>query len=104
MQEFVDMIMKVFQIYIHQWIELLTYNQLVNQVSVIITKNGIEESVENLVIDTKNISCKDLVKIIQTIYNNKPDYFVVYNKNYENTRNKEISKLVLIIKNFKLGF
>ncbi|WP_326494918.1 UU173 family protein [Mycoplasmopsis felis] len=70
------------------------YNQLVNQVSVIITKNGIEESVENLVIDTKNISCKDLVKIIQTIYNNKPDYFVVYNKNYENTRNKEISKLV----------
>ncbi|WP_416373491.1 DUF2779 domain-containing protein [Mycoplasmopsis felis] len=65
-----------------------------NQVSVIITKNGIEESVENLVIDTKNISCKDLIKIIQTIYNNKPDYFVVYNKNYENTRNKEISKLV----------
>ncbi|MGZ9796949.1 UU173 family protein [Mycoplasma sp. 4013] len=70
------------------------YNQLVNQVSVIITKNGIEEKVENIVIDTKDLTIYNLVDLIDVIYSNKADWFVVYNKNYENARNKEIKDLV----------
>ncbi|RIV16611.1 UU173 family protein [Mycoplasmopsis gallopavonis] len=70
------------------------YNQLVNQVSVIITKNGKEESVQNIVKDTKNLKLQDLCEMIEVIYANKADYFVVFNKAYENTRNKEILEFV----------
>ncbi|VEU58293.1 UU173 family protein [Mycoplasmopsis gallinacea] len=71
-----------------------SYGQIVNQVSVIETVNGIEKKIENVVVDTKNITLKDLVMLIQTIYSNKADYYVVFNKTYENTRNKEIKELV----------
>ncbi|TDV22852.1 uncharacterized protein DUF2779 [Mycoplasmopsis mustelae] len=70
------------------------YNQVVNQVSVIITQNGVEISCENIVLDTKDLTIKGLVEVIEAIYANKCDSYVVYNKTYENTRNKEIAKLV----------
>ncbi|VEU70034.1 UU173 family protein [Mycoplasmopsis glycophila] len=70
------------------------YNQIINQVSVIVTKNGQEEKCVNIVKDTKNIKLQDLCEMIEEIYSNKADYFVVFNKNYENTRNKEILEFV----------
>lgn len=73
---------------------IASYNQVVCQVSVITTKNGIEQSCENIVKDPKNITCQDFVEIIDAIYKDKCHYYVVYNKGYENTRNNEILKLV----------
>ncbi|QCZ36675.1 UU173 family protein [Mycoplasma nasistruthionis] len=70
------------------------YAQIINQVSVIVTKNGIEQEKQNIVVDTKNIQLLDLVKIIIAVYANKADYYVVYNKSYENARNKDVVKLV----------
>ncbi|WP_426461303.1 UU173 family protein [Mycoplasma hafezii] len=71
------------------------YNQVVNQVSIIITQNGKELSCENIVKDTQTLSLKDLCEMIEAIYADKADYFVVFNKSYENTRNKEILELVI---------
>ncbi|MBN4083522.1 DUF2779 domain-containing protein [Mycoplasma sp. CSL10137] len=70
------------------------YNQIVNQVSIIITKNGNEIDKKNIVCDTKNLKLIDLVKMIDQIHSDDYDYYVVYNKSYENTRNREIKKLV----------
>ncbi|QKT05287.1 UU173 family protein [Mycoplasma sp. OR1901] len=71
-----------------------SYNQLVNQVSIIVTQNGNEIDKKNIVCDTKNIKLIDLVKMIGEIYNDEYDFYVVYNKAYENTRNNEIKTLV----------
>ncbi|MHA3859548.1 UU173 family protein [Mycoplasma sp. Z463D] len=71
-----------------------SYNQVINQVSIILTQNGQEIFKENLVIDTLNIKLIDIVKMIKEIYCNKADGYVVYNKSYENTRNKEVLNLV----------
>ncbi|WP_027121216.1 UU173 family protein [Mycoplasma leonicaptivi] len=69
------------------------YNQVVNQVSIIVTQNGNEILKENIVLDPKTMDLKDLVQMLFKIASDN-NYFVVYNKNYENTRNKEIAKLV----------
>ncbi|WP_225587798.1 UU173 family protein [Mycoplasmopsis synoviae] len=70
------------------------HQQLVNQVSIIQTINGNETYTKNLVFDTFEFKYQDLVEIIENIYSDKSDYYIVYNKAYENTRNKEIGNLV----------
>lgn len=67
----------------------LPFQQVVSQVSIIVTNNLKEIEKNNIVIDPKNIVLNDLFEIIKAIY--KPNHFyVVYNKSYENTRLKEI--------------
>ncbi|MEA4115499.1 DUF2779 domain-containing protein [Mycoplasma sp. 744] len=77
-----------------------SYLQITNQVSIIETINGqiIKHNNNialNIVKDPKTISLIDIVDNILSVYSNKADYYVVFNKNYENTRNNEILKLVL---------
>ncbi|SJZ43037.1 UU173 family protein [Mycoplasmopsis verecunda] len=71
-----------------------SYNQVINQVSIILTQNGKELHKENIVIDTMDLKLIDIVKMIKAIYCDKADGYVVYNKNYENTRNNEVLNLV----------
>lgn len=71
-----------------------SYQQIVNQVSIIETVNGEECHRENLVIDTNNMKLIDLVEFIEKIYSNGADNFVVFNKTYENSRNSEIEDMV----------
>ncbi|MFV8483963.1 UU173 family protein, partial [Mycoplasma sp. Z473B] len=71
-----------------------SYNQVINQVSIILTQNGNEIKKENIVIDTLGLKLIDIVKMIKEIYCDKADAYVVYNKSYENTRNKEVLSLV----------
>ncbi|QNM93722.1 DUF2779 domain-containing protein [Mycoplasma sp. Pen4] len=70
-----------------------SYNQVVNQVSVIVTQNGQQTHAENIVIDTKDIKLIEMVKMLIKIYADNADYYVVYNKTYENSRNREILEL-----------
>ncbi|WP_051789169.1 UU173 family protein [Mycoplasma buteonis] len=70
------------------------YNQVVNQVSIIVTQNGKELSCSNIVKDTKNLKLQDLCDMIFEIYSDCADAFVVFNKSYENTRNIEILNLI----------
>ncbi|RTZ68065.1 MAG: hypothetical protein DSZ21_02530 [Tenericutes bacterium] len=49
---------------------------------------------ENIVIDTKDISLDSFVQIIDAVYQNKKDYYIVYNQGYENTRLKEMAGLL----------
>ncbi|MFV8418195.1 UU173 family protein [Mycoplasma sp. VS299A] len=71
-----------------------SYNQVINQVSIILTQNGNEIYKENIVIDTLNLKLIDIVKMLKAIYCDAADAYVVYNKSYENTRNKEVLSLV----------
>ncbi|VEU78222.1 UU173 family protein [Mycoplasmopsis columbinasalis] len=74
---------------------MLHYQQVTNQVSIIRTINGkiISEEkkiADNIVKDPKNLDLADLVDNILKVYSNRADYYVVYNKSYENTRNLDI--------------
>ncbi|KUH47301.1 UU173 family protein [Mycoplasmopsis meleagridis] len=76
-----------------------SYYQIPFQVSIVETVNG--EIVPknnnislNIVKDTANISLIDVVDNIISVYSNKADFYIVYNKGYENTRNKEIAIIV----------
>ncbi|MFV8468410.1 UU173 family protein [Mycoplasma sp. VS292A] len=71
-----------------------SYNQVINQVSIILTQNGKEIHKENIVIDTLGLKLIDIVKMLKAIYCNGANAYVVYNKSYENTRNKEVLALV----------
>ncbi|WP_416738761.1 UU173 family protein [Mycoplasma sp. 005V] len=71
-----------------------SYNQVINQVSIILTQNGNEIHKENIVIDTLGLKLIEIVKMIKAIYCDGADAYVVYNKSYENTRNKEVLALV----------
>ena len=70
------------------------YGQLVFQVSIIETENNVETVQDHIVVDPKTISLDDLFGIVEAVYSNKADTYVVYNKAYENTRIKEIVKLL----------
>ncbi|UUD35759.1 DUF2779 domain-containing protein [Mycoplasmopsis caviae] len=70
------------------------YIQIAHQVSIIETVNGKIVSKENIVKDPKNITIYDLLDNIISVYSNKADYYIVFNKGYENTRNKELLELI----------
>lgn len=75
------------------------YRQITNQVSIIETINGEiiykkGEYCKNIVKDPLGITLLDIVDNIIEVYSNKADFYIVYNKTYENTRNKEIAEAV----------
>lgn len=69
------------------------YIQITHQVSIIETINGQITNKNNIVKDPKNITIYDLLDNIIAVYSNKADYYIVYNKGYENTRNNELIEL-----------
>ncbi|MEA4162472.1 UU173 family protein [Mycoplasma sp. 4404] len=71
-----------------------SYQQIVNQVSVIKTQNGKEIYKENFVIDTKNFDLSKIIYMFKIIHDKDAKGYVVYNKTYENTRNKELLNLI----------
>ena len=64
----------------------LPYQQLIFQVSVIKTIEDKISDINNVVIDPKEISYTDFFKIIDSIYVEEADAYVVYNKSYENSK------------------
>lgn len=74
------------------------YRQIVHQVSIIETRNGkiIDSSVNNIVKDPATITLLDIVDNIISVYSNSADVYVVFNKGYENSRNKETVELLKI--------
>lgn len=70
------------------------HQQLVFQVSVIETIDGKETRLSNFVLDPKTLKSDDLFKIIEEVYSNGADAYVVYNKGYEIPRMKEIVELL----------
>ena len=73
---------------------VLPFHQIVFQVSKIITFQNKEIHKENIVIDPQKITLDDLYMIIESVYSGQKDKYVVYNKTYENTRLKEMVKLL----------
>ncbi|MCR8966649.1 DUF2779 domain-containing protein [Mycoplasma zalophidermidis] len=72
---------------------LKSWRQVPHQVSVIITQNGQVVSEEDVIKDPKNLELIDLVDVIIRVHSSA-DKYVVFNKNYENTRNLEIRDMV----------
>lgn len=74
------------------------YQQLIFQASVIVTENGkeIEQNFENrnFVVDPKNYKWQDCFEIIDKIYDNTADLYVVFNKSYEHSKLKEMLNLI----------
>ncbi|WGI37041.1 DUF2779 domain-containing protein [Mesomycoplasma lagogenitalium] len=74
------------------------YQQMVFQLSIKETYKGkITENTfdsENVVYDPQKISAQTFVEIITRIYANKADYYVVFNQGYENTRIREMLKII----------
>ena len=68
----------------------LPFSQVVSQVSVIKTKQMVEKSIVNLVIDPQVINYDDFATIVNTIYDSQADCYVVYNASYEHSRLNDI--------------
>lgn len=71
------------------------YQQLTHQVSIIETYNGKIVNSKDIVKDPAHLRLIDLVDNIIDVYSNGANYYVVYNQSYENSRNKELLKLVI---------
>lgn len=72
------------------------YQQMAFQLSKIITNNKLKEiKKDNLVWDPANLSLDNLYEIIQSVYSNKANKYIVYNKGYENARLREMAELLL---------
>ncbi|MXR56172.1 DUF2779 domain-containing protein [Mycoplasma flocculare] len=78
------------------------FQQIVSQLSIVITENGKILSQDfinsNFVFDPKNYCWENFCKIIDKIYNENADFYVVFNKSYELTRLREM--LDIIFKNY----
>lgn len=70
------------------------YQQLVFQVSVIKTFNNKLQPSNNIVIDPKTINYLDFYEIIDAIYDENADSYIVYNKGYENSRLDEMLDII----------
>ena len=69
------------------------YQQLIFQVSVIKTVEDKIIDINNVVIDPKFIEYSDFFKIIDAIYVEDADAYVVYNKSYENSKLKSMAEI-----------
>lgn len=73
------------------------YTQIVNQISIIkdIKGSGIKHC-ENIVFDPLELNIEHFKKIIDLIYDDNSDQnaYVVYNKSFENSRLKEMAKMI----------
>ncbi|MGL5617935.1 MAG: DUF2779 domain-containing protein [Metamycoplasmataceae bacterium] len=72
----------------------LPYQQLIFQVSVIKTEMDKINDINNLVIDPKEIDYTHFFKIIDAIYDENANAYVVYNKAYENSKLKDMIKIL----------
>ncbi|MGL5590985.1 MAG: DUF2779 domain-containing protein [Metamycoplasmataceae bacterium] len=72
----------------------LPYQQLVFQVSVIKTKYDEIMNIKNLIIDPKEINYAHIFEIIDSIFDENADAFVVYNKSYENSKLNDMIKIL----------
>ncbi|MGL6125409.1 MAG: DUF2779 domain-containing protein [Metamycoplasmataceae bacterium] len=79
----------------------LPYQQLVFQVSVIKTKMDKITSVSNVVIDPKDIEYFHFFEIIDAIYDESANSYVVFNKTYENSKLLSMSEIFYKQKLFK---
>ena len=70
------------------------YQQLIFQVSIIITENEEIIYTKNHVIDPQNISVNHFIEIIDLIYQQDANHYVVYNKNYELSKIKDMINLI----------
>ncbi|AJR12100.1 Domain of uncharacterised function(DUF2779) [Mesomycoplasma dispar] len=74
------------------------FQQIVSQVSIIVTENGKilpqDFSETNLIFDPKNYTWKNFCEIIDKIYLENADFYVVFNKSYELTRLKEMVEII----------
>ncbi len=68
----------------------LPFHQVVSQVSIIKTIKMVEQSVVNIVLDPQIINYKDFEYIVNSIYDQKADYYIVYNASYEHSRLNDI--------------
>ena len=66
------------------------FQQTIFQVSIIETKNNVVQNKINKVYDPKWLSGNTFVDIINWIYSLQAEVYVVYNRQYENTRIKEM--------------
>ena len=66
------------------------YQQIIFQASIIITEDDKEIYLDNAIYDPASLSLDDLYEIIEKVYSNKADAYVVYNKGYEIPRMREI--------------
>ena len=73
---------------------VLPFNQIVFQCSIIRTNNHKYVSNDNLIYDPKSISLDDYYTMIDKIYSDGANSYVVYSKAYEHTRLKEIISLM----------
>ncbi len=70
------------------------YQQLVFQVSIITTDNEKIIYKNNHVVDPQKISIDHCIEIIDLIYQDNIDYYVVYNQNYELSKIKDMVNLI----------
>lgn len=72
------------------------YQQIVFQVSIIETNQGDIVYKNNYVYDPQELNYKNFIEIINNIYANKVNKYVVFNKTYENSRLKEMIEIIKI--------
>ncbi|WP_228846819.1 UU173 family protein [Metamycoplasma hominis] len=72
----------------------LAWNQLISQTSIIKTQNGEIYSSNDFVYDPLNYNYKTIMKVINDLYDDKADYYVVYNDTYEASRIKEMQEIL----------
>lgn len=70
------------------------HQQFVFQVSVIKTTNDEIIEKDNLVIDPKTLNLKNFLKIVDSIYDENYEKYIVYNKGYEHNKLKEIQTII----------
>ena len=70
------------------------YQQIVFQVSVFRTAQNKIIKEDDIVYDPQTISILEFVDIFNSLYWEDAHYYVVYNKNFENTRNEEMYKAI----------
>ncbi|MDJ1648527.1 UU173 family protein [Mycoplasma phocimorsus] len=70
------------------------YQQIVSQVSVFRSFENKIIKEDDIVYDPQKISLLDFVDIFYHLYWEEADYYIVYNKNFENTRNEEMYKAI----------
>ncbi|WP_044285872.1 DUF2779 domain-containing protein [Mesomycoplasma ovipneumoniae] len=76
------------------------FQQIVTQVSIVVTDNGEilpqDFNETNVVFDPKTYSWDNFCKIIDKIYLESADFYVVFNKSYELTRLKEMVNIIFM--------
>ncbi len=70
------------------------FQQATFQVSIIETDKMKEKNVINKIYDPKTFNYTDFPELINLIYSNKADHYVVFNAGYENPRLMEMAKLL----------